>query len=659
MSPPFDLVESAEDVKEYQPRYTYLYGAVFLTFLVLVFRLWFLQIIKGAEFQKFSEQNQIKEEKNPAPRGMIFDRNGEILVDNLPSFNVTLTPQYIVSLDKIADELSIVLKIKKDDIIDKVKQSRRQNGVFKPVRVKENVNRDEVAAIERMVIDNPGLKVEMGIKRNFLLDENGAQVFGYVAEISKDELPIVNANRPLDSKLRPGDVIGKAGIEKRWDSDLRGTDGARFVEVDARGREIASGKDLILGGYPDGTDYSAGHNMTLTIDRDIQKTAFESFQKAKQIGSAIVLDPNDGEVLAMLNMPSFDPNHFSTGIPADVWAQLVNDPNKPMRNKVVQDWYSPGSTFKAIVALAALEEKAITPQTTFFCPGYLAFGKRRYSCWNHKGHGYVNVVQAIEESCDVFFYQVGLKVGMDKIAKYARALGLGAKTGILLDNERTGVVPDSEWKMKMMGEEWQPGETLSNAIGQGFNLVSPLQLAVAYGAIATEGKVYRPYIIKKIESIDGKSKKEFSPILIRDIQEDKDDEVTISPKNLALVKKGLENVFDGAHGTGHYYHIPGLEMAGKTGTVQLFQLSGKYKGAKCPSLPFKLRDHGWMAAFAPADHPKIAMAVLTEHSCHGPAAGPIIKDIMMAYFKKYDPDMIKHLDVKLKPLPSRTEEGAD
>ncbi len=656
---PFELVESSEDVKEYQDRYIYIYGAIVLTFLILVLRLWFLQILKGNEFQKFSEQNQIKEDKNPAPRGMLFDRNGDILVDSLPSFNATITPQYILTMDRTAQDLANTLKIKKDDLIDRIKSSRRQNGVFKPVHIKDNLTRDEVAAVERMVIDNPGLKVDMGIKRNYLLNENGAQLFGYTAEISKDELPIVNLNRTAETRMRAGDIVGKAGLEKKWDPELRGQDGARFVEVDARGREIASGRDLILGGYPEGTDYVPGHNVTLTIDKDIQIAAYESFQRNKRIGSIVALDPHSGEILALVNAPSYNPNSFATGIPTDVWAQLVNDPFKPLRNKAVQDHFPPASTFKAIVAIAALQEKAITVNSTFTCPGYLMFGKRKYNCWQKHGHGAINVMTALEKSCDVFFYHLGINLGMDVIAKYAKKLGLGSRTGILMDNERSGLIPDSEWKKKTLGEEWQPGENLSNAIGQGFNLVTPLQMAVTYGAIGTEGLVYRPFLIKKIESLDGKIKQSFNPQLIRDAQKkDKEEDVVIDPATFKIVKEGLTRVFAGEHGTGHSFRIPGLEIAGKTGTAQLFQLSAENIFAKCENKPLKQRHNGWMVAFAPADDPKIALAVHAEHACHGTAAGPTIKDVLVSYFKKYHPELIKDVDVKVKTIaiPSEVDE---
>ena len=623
MSPVDNWIENSEDLKEYQERYFYLYGVIIATFITLFCRLWYLQIMRGTEFKRFSEQNQIKEEKISSPRGMIMDRNGEILVDSLPAFHAVLTPQYISSLDHIATELATTLNINKDEIIEKVRASKKQNGVFKAVRIKENISRDEVAKVERMKIDNPGLSVEMGIKRDYLLGEDGAQLFGYTGEVSKEELPILNVTRPVDSKMKAGDIIGKAGLEKRWDNEVRGIDGSRATVVDARGREIPVSKDNILGSYQENTDYIPGKNITLTIDKDIEKAAWDSFQVNKRIGSIVALEPSTGEILAMINAPSFDPNKFSTGIPPDIWAELVNDPFKPLRNKAIQDHFPPGSTFKAIVALAALEEKVINKNTTFFCPGFLKYGKRIWHCHLAHGHGAVNVTHALEQSCDVFFYNLGMRLGIDKIAKYARKLGLGMKTGIALDNERSGLIPDTDWKKRTLGEEWQGGENLPIAIGQGFILLTPLQLAMAYGAIGMDGKVFRPYVIKKISDVDGQPRFEFGPTLLHDAQKPEfDGDVTITKQSFDIVKEGLGMVFYGDHGTGHHYMIKGLDMAGKTGTVQLFQISAEKIYQHCENRPLKQRHNGWMVAFAPKDNPKIAVAVHAEHACHGPAAGP-------------------------------------
>lgn len=656
------LIEHSEDIKEYLGRYPYFYTGIVIAFLILFSRLWYLQIIKGNELKTFSERNQIRKEKIEAPRGMFTDREGQLLVDSRPTFNVLLTPQYIVSLDKTSKSLAKVLDMKSKKIREKVRIGRRKNGVFRPVRIKENVSRDEVIRVERMKIDTPGLGVEMGIRRNYLLGENGAQLFGYTGEISREELPRLNKTRNFKSVLKAGDVIGKSGLEKKWDNHIRGVNGARFVAVDVRGRRVAAGKDLKIGGYPEGTDYVPGQNINLTIDKDLQNVMYDSFKKNDRIGSGVALDPKTGEILAFVSLPSFDPNHFSTGIPMDIWANLINDPFKPLRNKVVQDPTPPGSVFKAITALAALQEKIVTPRKTYFCPGFLKFGRRRYHCHLERGHGYVNVYQALEQSCDVYFYHVSLALGIDRIAKYARLLGLGKKTGIQLSNERAGLIPDSQWKKQVIGEIWQPGENLVNAIGQGFILTTPVQLANTYAAIGQDGKAFRPHIIKSIKDVDGNIIKEFKAEPVIEVGDTEEGPGDVSTSTFKAIRRGLFDVFNGKNGTARRYKIKGLDVAGKTGTVQLFRQTVDTVYKRCEGRALKHRSHGWLVAYAPEKDPQIAVAIHTEHSCHGTSSGPIVKDVLMAYFKKYAPHLLPQPKEKLKPViskdtkPTETEE---
>lgn len=634
-------VQNSEDVKEYSSRYPFVLALITGVALLLAGRLWYLQIIHGNELRKYSEEIRFKEYKDPATRGEILDRNGKTLVDNLSSFNVNITPQYVKDLPKTAEVLSKLLKVDSKVILKDIKESIPKNGLFKPVLVKANVTIDEVAKVKRLATEFDGVEVEVAIKRNYVLGENGAQLFGYIAEISKNELPLLNNNRPDQKKFRAGDIIGKYGIEKRWDAELRGADGVRFVEVDARGRQVDKAHSLNLGTIPEPVDYNPGRNMTLTLDKDIQEALYKGFIDNKLIGSAVVLDPNSGEILGMVNLPSFDPNHFSTGIPYQVWSGLINDPFRPLRNKAIQDFFPPGSTFKAIVALAGLEEKAITPYTTFYCPGFIKFGKKIYHCASEHGHGYVNLLQAIERSCNIYFYQVGLGLGIDKIAKYAKLLGFGERTGVPLDGENRGLMPDSAWKKQRIGEEWQPGENLSHAIGQGYTLVTPLQLAQSYAAIATDGKMYQPTIIKKVEDTYGKIYAQYVPKVIKDLS---DGPEKIKKENFEIIKNGLSLVFNGKSGTARRYKIPGLEVFGKTGTLQLFQLFSKDDVYKlCENRDFKQRHHGWLVAAAPRDNPKVVVSVFAEHGCHGTAGGPVLKSAMLAYFNKYHPEMI-HLE---------------
>ncbi|MGE3974812.1 MAG: penicillin-binding transpeptidase domain-containing protein, partial [Bdellovibrionales bacterium] len=333
---------------------------------------------------------------------------------------------------------------------------------------------------------------------------------------------------------------------------------------------------------------------------------------------------------------------FSKGITAKLWSDLASDPFQILRNKVIQTHTPPGSTSKAVVALAALQEKLITPRTTFFCRGALKFGRRNYHCHIKYGHGDVNVYQALEQSCDVFFYRIGIALGIDKIAKYSSALGIGRKTLVNLIGEVPGLMPTTEWKKKAIGEEWQPGENLSNAIGQGFVLTSPLQMAVAFGAIGTDGKVFRPHVVKKIMDTEDRVIKEFAPELLRDLSQPQPDGSQIDFKNFEIVKKGLHLVVNGEKGTAKWWKVPGIEAAGKTGTVQLFSLSADQVFAKCENRPLRQRHNGWYIAYAPADKPQIVVSVLAEHSCHGSTgAAPIARDIFRAYFQKYHPEMLK------------------
>ncbi|MEQ1879256.1 MAG: penicillin-binding transpeptidase domain-containing protein, partial [Bdellovibrionia bacterium] len=333
--------------------------------------------------------------------------------------------------------------------------------------------------------------------------------------------------------------------------------GLQFVQVDAHGREAASQDTELLHGMPEFIEASPGENITLTIDADIQEAAYKSFVENKRIGAVVAMDPNSGEVLAWLSSPSYDPNEFSQGISPKLWSELVNDPFQILRNKVIQTHTPPGSTFKAIVALAGLQEKVITPQSTVYCPGFLKFGRRTYHCHIRGGHNYVNVYKALEQSCDVFFYRLGMQLGIDRIAKYASALGLGAKTGIGLPGEVPGLVPTTEWKKRALGEEWQPGENLSNAIGQGFMLSSPIQLAQAFSIIGTDGKVFKPFVVKKIVGTDDRVIVENQPQLVRQLDE-------ISTENFETVKKGLRLVNNGERGTAKWWKIPGIEIAGST-----------------------------------------------------------------------------------------------
>ena len=632
-------VSNPEETKELLPRYRIFYGFLLLTFVMFFMRLWYLQIIEGSELREFSEKNRIKQNKILAPRGLILDREGRVLVENHPGFEAVLSPLYVKDESSLARTLSPLLSMTDEQIVQRIQRSKKQNGPFAPIKVKENLTKDEVFRLKRIRLETPGLDIRETVVRYYPLREVGAQLFGYVGEISRSQLPKYNQMYKGDITFDQGDIIGKAGLEESLERRIRGVDGIQFVQVDAFGREIRAANTL-YGEQIQSVNPTPGQNVVLTLDRDIQEATWRSFAEQKRIGGVVALK-SDGEVLAWVSAPSFDPNEFSTRISPQMWNSLINDPFKPLRNKVVQDFFPPGSTFKSFVGLAALEEKVIDPSTQIYCPGSIQFGRRTYHDHLKGGHGNVTIFEAMERSSNVFFYKMGIALGIDKMHAYINPFGIGLSTGIDVPQEQKGLMPSSQWKKDRMGEEWQPGENLSNAIGQGFVAVTPLQLAIAYNTIALEGKVMKPFVVKKVMDQEGKVVSENVPTVVRDLTETQATGIKISPHNFKVIKKALRKVVQGERGTAKLVNIPGADIAGKTGTTQVMSFSADQIYAKCENRPIHQRHHGWFVAFAPADNPEITVAALAEHSCFGSrGAGPVVRDVMRAYFAKYHPDRI-------------------
>lgn len=659
-----EYVSNPEEAKEYVPRYRLLYSMIAITFVLFAMRLWYLQIISGNELREFSEKNRIKQNKISSPRGLMLDRNGKVLVENLPGFEAILSPQYIENLELMASIVGPILDIEPDKIVQKVQKSRKQNGAFSQVRLKENLSREEVFRLKRIRLDTPGLEIRESIVRFYPLKEDGAQVFGYVAEISKRQIPLMNELYKNVFTFEQGDIIGKSGLEETLERDIRGTDGLSFIQVDAHGRETSTQTPNIYGEQIRDQEPVHGNNAVLTIDRDVQEAAFKSMLDNQRIGAAFAMKSN-GEVLAWVSTPSFNPNDFSTGFSSSTWSRLVNDPFKPLRNKVIQDYKSPGSTFKPFVAVAALSEKVVTPTTLIAAPGVFMFGRRPYHDSNRNGYGSITIYEAIERSSNVFFFKMGIALGVDKMFAYINPLGIGQKTGVELAREVAGTMPNSEWKKATVGEEWQPGENLVTAIGQGFVEATPIQMAVAYNAIGTEGKVVKPFIIRKIIDQEGKVLKENFPQVVRDLTETQNTGIKVSQETFKVVKEGMRRVANGDRGTARFWKVPGVPMAGKTGTAQVIGFSADQIYASCTARPIHMRHHGWFVAWAPAENPEITVAVLAEHSCHGnTGAAPIVRDIVQAYFQKYHPEMIEAGLKELKMnkttkinLPATVSEG--
>ncbi len=583
---------------------------VFVIFFIaiLISRLWFLQIIKGPMYRVKSENNRIHLQSIPPFRGLIMDRNGELLVDNRPSYDLYVIP------DDIKDPEGLLLKLRpfillepeqSEYFIEKFKTRRS----FNPLLIKKNLSREELAVIESNLFNLPGVFIEVSSQRNYIYDTFASHIIGYLGEISEKQL-----KRGKYMQNRQGDLVGQYGIEGLWQNELNGRSGGRQVEVDAVGRK----KSTISEKTP-----FPGKNIYLTIDKGLQLLAEESLKD--KAGAVVALDPNNGEVLALASSPAFEPKKFVTGIKKEEWNSLVNNKNSPLQNRVIRGQYPPGSIYKIIIALAGLQEGVITPDEQVFCPGYYTLGNHRYECHKKGGHGSVKLHTALRDSCNVFFYRTGKKLGIDRIAYYSRMLGLGGKTGIDLDNEEAGLIPDTNWKMRRYGIPWQQGETLSCAIGQSYISVTPIQMAEMISAVFNGGIIYRPRVVKAIIGDDSKSV-ELPPVESRKID--------INPENIELVKQALIAVVNDPGGTGKRSRVDGVTVAGKTGTAQVINL----QKAKSMSPDGKVQDeykhHGWFVAIAPAESPKIAVAVLIEHGeSGGRAAAPVAGRLITHYLK--------------------------
>ena len=624
------LSRMEEELREIIHRWKWISWILAFAGLLLVSRLWYLQIIHGEKLRKYSEINRLKETKILAPRGIIFDRYGNILVDNFLDLELTITPQYLNHIEQTAKNISSIIQIAPQHIIEKVRLEEKKHGPFRPIVIKKHLDLNQVVQLKLLQWNYTGVDIQEAIIRHYPLKENGAHLFGYLSEIAKKQIPIFNKKYGKKFHFQPGDLIGKNGLESVWEYELRGEDGFSFVEVNVHNRKSISEISGLWSFKP--KEPIPGNNLTLTIDKNLQETAYLSLLRKDKIGprhGSVVVMKNNGEILAWVSYPSYNPNIFSMGLSTASWMKLADNPTNPLRNKPIQDHYAPGSAFKPIVALAALQEGLITADTLVDSPKELIFGRRTYHDYRKTGHGSINLISAIERSANVFFYKLGINLGIDAIAKYARLFHLGKKTSIKLDGEVTGFIPDSKWKKKHLGEAWQPGENLVHAIGQGFILVTPLQMAVVYNAIATSGKIVKPFIVKKITDINDKVIQTFSPQVIDTINDQQ-----IKQEHFKTLRKALTQVVHGPQGTAKWWKIKDVKMAGKTGTSQVMSFSKDSIHEKCQKRPLEQRHHGWFVAMAPADNPEITVSVLTEHSCSGSGgSAPIAHDIIRSYFE--------------------------
>ncbi len=579
---------------------------VTVAFGLLVLRLYYLQIVRGQHFSRLAEDNRISLIRVRAPRGIVYDRHGNVLVTNRPSFSVSLDLDAVRDIDASVDAVAAALGLDHDELARKVRDVEPYRR-FEPMRVKDDVSRQEVASLEAMRYEHPGVLVEVEPRRSYPHGTLASHVLGYVGQINPVEL-----RARADLGYRMGDHIGKMGIEKELDAELKGRDGFQQMEVDSLGRGIK-----VLSSIPP----IPGHSVTLTLDLALQQAAEEAL--ADLSGAVVAIDPRDGSVLAAASSPPIDPNRFSHGLSQEEWDGLSHDARHPLQNRIVQAQYPPGSVFKILTAQAALASGAVTTATSFFCRGALRYGNRDFRCWKKGGHGEVSLHRAIVESCDVYFYQAGLKAGIDEIARVAREFGLGKATGLELGSEAQGLIPDSAWKRRVRKEAWYSGETLSAAIGQGYDLVTTVQAALLAATVANGGTVYRPHLIRRVADGSGTTVRESSVVIERT--------VSLQPGSLTAVKNGLWGVVNEPGGTGAGARIPGLAVAGKTGTAQVVRMPGK--GESQSAAARALKDHAWFVCYATSAGGQLAVAAIVEHGGHGGSVSAPIARRLVAELK--------------------------
>lgn len=568
-----------------------------LIFLILIGRCFQLQIFNWEKYYRESEKNRIREVRIQAPRGLMLDRHGEILVDNRPVYSISVIPYEFLKSKNAINLFANLLQQPSDYLIKKINQERV--GIFTPVKIKKQINFRELSFIEEYKLDLPGLLFNTESRRFYPSKVRAPHLFGYVGEITRKELKVKKKDG-----YRLGDLIGKNGLELTYEDYLRGIDGIHYVEVDALGREVRDLTEL------EWYDPVPGKNLILSIDANLQRYLEKALLGKR--GAAVVMDPRNGEILAMVSKPDYDPEIFSRPITSEIWQKLINDEGKPLYNRVSQSLYPPGSTFKLVLAMAALETGRVDPGEKFFCPGYFKLGWRNFDCWKKGGHGWVNLYEAIEQSCNVYFYNLMLKVGLDLWAKYARIFHFGKPTGIDLPNEASGLVPDKVFLDKKYGlQGWTKGLLLNMAVGQGDLLVTPLQMAYFAMILANKGVAYKPHLVQKI--VDAKTN-DF--VLIPKVMVKMP---RISRATYEKIRQGMFLVVNGEHGTARSAAIEGIEVCGKTGTAE--NPHGK--------------PHAWFIGFAPKNHPVVAFCIMIENGGSGGAvAAPIARGLLSLIFKE-------------------------
>jgi len=572
-----------------------------LAFVVIITRLYYLQVVQADKYKMMSDENRISTRFLLPPRGMIYDRNGEIVAKNVQNFQALLLPEQTKNAEDTLTKFEEIIPLTETER-SRIMKEINGNKKFIPIKLKDNLKWKEVAKILLNAPDLPGVEINEGLSRYYPMGDIYAHILGYVGPISDND----KKDNPL--YMVPGFKIGKAGLEKFYDYKLQGKSGTVKLEVNAFGRVM---KEIERQAGVE------GESLILTVDSRLQKAAIEAF--GDNSGAAVVLDVKTGEILAMVSVPSFDPNLFTNGISYKHWSELLNNERNPLINKAVSGQYSPGSTFKIVVALAALESGIINADTRYYCNGAMKVGASRFHCWRHVGHGSLNVVEALKYSCDIFFYETALRIGIDKIHDMALKLGLGMPLNVGLDNEKSGLIPSKSWKKAVQGVQWTKGDSANSGIGQGYVLVTPLQLATMLARVVSGGYEIKPTFIRKSVSKKNKTKR-----------------LKIATRNIELVKQGMYEVVNGVGGTARRarFNLDGIRMGGKTGTTQVRRISMRERRSgiiRDENLPWNLRNHAWFMGYAPTDNPRYAVAVIVEHGSSGsgvaaPIAGAILQE---------------------------------
>ncbi len=613
----------AEDRRRLAVRLRWLRVAVLVVFGSLVGAFWFFQIVQFGRFREMAENNHQRTLSLRAPRGAVYDRNGHVLVDNRSAFNISIVREHTRDLDRTVQLLAEVTGVDEARIRETVDRHRRE-PTYRPVVVLPDATLAQVAAVtaRRLDFELPDVVVQEVPTRQYPAGKLAAHLIGYVGEASDQQMAV--------ESVAAGSIVGQFGIERVYNQTLMGEDGARRVVVNSVGREIRPIEEIPA---------VEGQRVRLSLDYEMQRAAEDAFRAHGNWGAMVVLDPRNGDVLTMTSLPSFDPNAFATGIDRQAWSALNTDPLRPLQNRVIQGRYSPGSTFKIVVATAALESGLVSADHRVFCAGGATFYGRFFRCLGQ--HGWMDMRHALERSCNTYFYTLGNMVGVDRLHEYSEKLGLAGKSGIDLPNEIESIVPSTEWKLKRTGEKWYAGETISVAIGQGQLSVTPMSMAVMMATIANGGTQVVPRLVTAVDDGEGwedvpPPANPFPPLLLK-------------PATIAAVHDGLWMAVNGG-GTARRAQIAGRDVAGKTGTTQVISHQGRARAAGSAR---DLRDHGWFVFFAPRDNPEVAGAVFAEHAGSSALAAQIARHVLETYFAQRDglPLPVLAVPSAAKPAP--------